>query len=150
MKYPDGASRQTAHLTEQTQLDILDASEETYGALVERFHAHEAKVHQLGLCIYASRLMQDNLEVKGYRPEQVQSPACLFHIYLKMHSSISAQDVLIDPTWQQFMQEKLITAEMPKVLIGTSEEVIAVGRRYGLDDLQLGVYATSPPPIQAC
>ena len=139
MHIPDRL-RQTVHLSEQTHADILDVSEVTYVALAERFRHSIDVVHRVGLCVPASRLMVANLCHRGYSAAQVPVPRRLYHFYAQIPSEETGEGVVVDPTWQQFLAVQLITPEMPKVLMGTSDEVVAMARSYGVGASKLDAY----------
>lgn len=54
---------------------------------------------------------------------------------------INDEEIVIDPTWQQFLSPHLRSPELPRTLIGTREEVIAIALAAGVDHLEAQLWA---------
>ena len=58
------------------------------------------------------------------------------HSYL-LRRTEEGEETVIDPTWQQFLAKDKLTDELPKVLIGSRQEVVEQARAAGVPDAVL-------------
>jgi hypothetical protein len=49
-------------------------------------------------------------------------------------------EIVIDPTWQQFLPKDKVSERMPKVLVGTRDEIISQAQRFGVDEFTLKLW----------
>ncbi len=141
MAYSSTQLGQTEHLSRLTQADILDASEETYGRLAVIYNRDIAVAHRDGLCDPASRLVVRLLGEKGHEAARVPRSMPVLHFYVDLAAEVQGDErVLVDPTWQQFLEEDTLDPEMPKVLIGVRDEIVAAAQSHGVPDRFLDLY----------
>ncbi len=141
--YAQGVLQQSAYLDKQTHAAIIDGSEQVYTNLAAMFRPSREVIHRVGLCVVASDLLREKLQEKGIKTVQARATGWIYHVYLALNSEVSDERILIDPTWQQFLDKELITPDTPKVLIGRIDEVTARARHHGFDEVSLGIY----PPV---
>lgn len=122
-------------LDETVRASLVSASEYAYKSLAERAYNTE-EIHRLGVCYQATALMVDSLLDNGYRVEhEIRSGWTVpEHSYVVLDTGLE-DEIVIDPTWQQFLPKNKITLDMPKVLIGTRDDVIGQARYFGVDEL---------------
>ncbi len=132
--------RQTKHLGELTQADILDAADMTYASLVADYGASPENVHCIGLCVPATKLMVGYLGAMGHRAMRVSAPRRIYHHYVSLEAEEGTEKVFADATWQQFLDAGLIRPELPKVLIGTRDELVEAARGFGVETVKLNAY----------
>ncbi|MGH7195043.1 MAG: hypothetical protein ACREJM_16135, partial [Candidatus Saccharimonadales bacterium] len=124
---------QTEYLSQPTQADILDASEETYARLAAVYKRDIGVAHRDGLCDPASRFMVRFLGEKGHQAARVPRSMPVLHFYVDLASEVDeGERVLVDPTWQQFLDEAAVDPQMPKVLMGVRDEIVAAARGHGV------------------
>lgn len=121
-------------LDEATRIELLLASEHAYSFLTDRGYSAE-EVHRLGVCHQATTLIVESLLDNGYRAEhEIRSGSAVAeHSYATLDIGPD-EDIVIDPTWQQFLPKGTSTEGMPKVLIGTRSSVIEQALRFGVDE----------------
>ena len=131
----------TPHLSERTQADIHEVAEETYDALATEFEKPRDRIHRIGLCVPATRLMQNGLLERGYQAGKIRAPIWILHYYVSLPSELSdGARVFVDATWQQFLKEDQIRSDMPEMLMGTGDEVVETARGYGVGSRELDAY----------
>ena len=150
MKNVNTGYRQAARVSEKLRADIHEIAEETYDALADRYNRARDIVHRVGLCVPASTLMQEGLAERGHEAFQVCGPdGSVYHYYVALPGqSVNPhvpedKDILVDPTWQQFISKDeaaKIPETLPKVLIGTSSDIIGVAHEQGLGPNVLAAY----------
>lgn len=121
-----------------TRSNILAASEAAYRLLVEKGGYSTEEVHRLSVCHQATALMVNSLLDNGHRVEhEIRSGWTVTeHSYVVLNTCTGDEDeIVIDPTWQQFLPKDKVTIDIPKVLIGTRDSVIEQARRFGVDEL---------------
>ena len=110
---------------------IAAAADYGYSTVANRHNVDPATVHRLRVCHELSRLMVEHLvKVEGV-------PAV--HDNRGYHGYVALPDTghIADGTWQQLLPEDRRSADLPKVLFGTRDEVIAQARSYGVPDSDL-------------
>jgi hypothetical protein len=133
--------QQTPHLSEQTHADIFEAAESAYAVLAAKYEHPIEAIHRVPLCEPTSELIGKDLHERGYRVRPIRGPAWIVHHYLALPSEETEERVFVDPTWQQFLPRRDMKAPgMPKVLIGTPDEVITAARFYGVRANRLDAY----------
>lgn len=63
----------------------------------------------------------------------------MHHSYLTMESTEG--EIVIDPSWQQFLHADLRTEELPKTLVGTRDQVIEQAVSAGVDPVDAQLWA---------
>lgn len=128
----------------------LQAAEVAYGRIAEAQKIPLPEVHRHEVCSAASSIMF-NHELMRQDPNLTSVDRLIFegdeigiawqHTYLLQRSE-DGNDVIIDPTWQQFLPGDKVTDDLPKVLFGTREEVIEQARKAGVPELALDYWKT--------
>jgi|GEM_PF-1603105 hypothetical protein len=123
-------------LDEATKTDLLLASEGAYGSLTDRGYSAE-EVHRLPVCHRLASFIVEYLLGKGYEEVDHElgcSGDVPEHSYVTLKNTDQGSEIIIDPTWQQFLPRGKVIANMPKVLMGTRNSVIEQARRFGVDE----------------
>jgi hypothetical protein len=127
-------------LDDETRLAILDASEHAHRTLAEEGRPF-ADVHRITVCFRAAELMVDAMRNSGLHADHEvrNSVATGDHSYPTVTTS-NGEVIVADPTWQQFLPKGNRTDHLPKVLIGTRDQVVAKARSAGVDEATLGLW----------
>ena len=111
---------------------IVVAAEKAYGVVAGREGRSSDGIHHEGTCHKVTKEMLRPLRDAGYEVSRKSYDYADLadHSYLVLN--ISGEEIVIDPTWQQFLPESKISSKLPKVLVGTREQVIAQADHYGV------------------
>lgn len=114
--------------------NVLSASENAYKALAEKTYGAD-EIHRLGVCYEITALMVASLLDNGYLVEhEIRSGWTVpEHSYVALDTG-QGGEIIADPTWQQFLPKSKATADMPKVLMGTRDDVMGQARHFGVDE----------------
>jgi hypothetical protein len=128
-------------LDESTSASILLASQIAYDSLVENDGYNPEEVHRLAVCYQASALIASHLFENGYYAEhEIRSGWTVTeHSYVTIDVGLNTE-IVIDPTWQQFLPKDKVSERMPKVLVGTRDEIISQAQRFGVDEFTLKLW----------
>jgi len=129
MSFSDQESLFAAHIPYRV---IEDAAEQAYKIIANREGAPLDEVHSQGNCHKVTSDMRRRLSDIGYDVErEIRHDRALGdHSYLTL--DISEDEIIIDPTWQQFLPSARVSSELPKILIGTRDEVKSQARNFGV------------------
>lgn len=124
---------------------INQAANEAYQSTAEALDIAEKEIHKHQVCITISRAMlKESLIEQNPSMSQVLRVSEAMgdigvardHSYL-LNTSEDGNETIIDPTWQQFLKPNQISDSLPKVLIGSREEVIEKARVAGVPEKAL-------------
>lgn len=127
----------------RTQID--EAADRAYQDTAEALNIAEAEIHRHQVCVTVSRamlkesLMEQNPSMKQVlRVSEAMGDIGVArdHSYL-LNIGEDGNETIIDPTWQQFLKPNQISDSLPKVLIGSREEVIEEARVAGVPEKAL-------------
>lgn len=94
------------------------------------------------VCIDVSRIACQNLIHSGFdaKVEQRRGVTTLYHAYVCLfEAEVPLNDLIADGTWGQFLPENTVVSDdIPRVLWGSREKVIAEGLRYGVAQRKIG------------
>ena len=115
--------------------DIQAAANDAYLTIAEQGGQNPEEIHRLSVCYRAAVLMVASLVEKGYdaKHEIHESPTVVEHSYVALGMN-HEDEIIADPTWQQFLTKDNIDENMPKVLIGTRSDVSGQARHFGVDE----------------
>ncbi len=137
--------RDTSLLTSEHP-DIIRASEFSY-RLVARGEGYDPKdIHQKRVCAWITKPMRLSLEEQGYvfYPFGRKLKWCWPHMYL---ISEAAQGlILVDGTWQQFVPRLKRDPELPKVLVGAPDKLVALAKDAGMRGRHLDYWRLERSP----
>ncbi|HSW36907.1 MAG TPA: hypothetical protein VLG37_00900 [Candidatus Saccharimonadales bacterium] len=132
--------------------DIDQAANKAYIEIAKAGFSPET-VHREEVCLTASDLMLRELIDNGHKDtravERIGDIEPGHHIYLVLDTG--TEELVVDPTWQQFFDPEALPADSPRVLIGTREEVVGQAAALGAPDTVLDVWRpleTAPTIVQ--
>ena len=126
-----------------TSADIVEASESAYAETAARWGFDSSEVHAVGLCHDIAEAAAKVLVARGRNARREEHGAWTVtdHSYVVL-ALISGEELIIDHTWQQFVNEER-RGNAPRVLIGTRAEVVACAKSFGVDELTLCLWDRS-------
>ncbi len=97
--------------------------------------------HRARLCQWISHIMLNKLVREGYKPLQILRAGQKVneHSYLSFRNG--DLEVIADATWQQFAPRK--RDDLPKILLGTREEVVSQALDAGVNEKYLDLWMPS-------
>ena len=112
--------------------DILSAADIAYTIVGP---SEDGEAYESSHCIDIYNAMVPELSSYRIKPA---SATYLFvpHLYPILFEPLSQKPIIADCTWQQMLSRSKRTIEKPKILIGTSHEVVKALRSYGLTQEQ--------------
>lgn len=128
---------------------ILSASTHAYDTVAAARKYNASNVHRMRICFWISvPLCADLVENKGYDfwlierrlPSQWRQTE---HVYLRSGET-SRGLIVVDGTWQQFVPLRNRSPALPKVAVGTPDEVVSLAQAAGVPDQKLD-YWREPP-----
>ena len=130
--------------SDDLQTEIMTAARRAYETLAREGMPAEA-MHKLCVCYQASALITDSLVENGYTAtHEIQNGSTVVEHSFVTVKTRNGEELLVDPTWQQFLPKDKITPELPRVLIGDRSEVIAKAREFGVDEKALKIWEYQP------
>jgi len=126
--------------------DIMAATEQAYQTIAAE-GLPLPEVHKLGVCYQASSLVVNSLLENGHsaRHERRGGWSVVEHSYVAITTG-TGTELLVDPTWQQFLPATKWSDQLPRVLVGERSDIIAKARKYGVDEASLTVWHNTGPP----
>lgn len=112
--------------------DIIRAADIAYDAVGP---SEEGEAYESSRCIDIYNALVPELSAYRIKPASV-TYLYVPHLYPILFEPLSQKPIIADCTWQQMLSRSERTAEKPKVLIGTSQEVVCALRSYGLTQEQ--------------
>lgn len=88
-------------------------------------------IYKAAMCAKLAALAVRELGPYGAKQETHIGSDLTTHDYLVIETT--GNDIVADGTWQQFLPQHLRKADLPKVLVGTRDEVALDALRYGVD-----------------
>lgn len=124
----------------QTDANIDAVAERTYQMIAKVFGVPYETAHRQTLCVTASdfmlrALLRDGDSTVDQVERDVAGLDTGHHDYLV--STAEGSERIIDSTWQQFLPAEASAPHLPRVLIGSREEVIAQAQVAGINDPQV-------------
>jgi hypothetical protein len=99
-------------------------------------------VHEQRLCRMLTVSLMLELEdrgVKSVRPDSRRGWNVDEHRYLVL--DIDGEEIIVDPSWQQFLPQELRTEDLPRALVGTREEVMEQAFNAGVNPIDTQLWA---------
>lgn len=115
------------------------AADYAYAAAASRFDLDPNTIHRTKVCHAISQCMIDHL-VEGGVPATRDSRG--YHSYVEL----TGTDKIADGAWQQFLSHSDPSVDLPKVLFGTRDEVIAQAKAHGVPESYLKHWQTRTEP----
>ena len=117
--------------------DILSMSLGAYAVLGNITGKDPETIHRRRWCVGVTLAFYEGLEEMGYTPRTVIRTRGLLqpHHYLDLESERGL--ILVDGTWQQYVPRNKRNPSLPKVAVGTADEVVALAVNAGVADRNL-------------
>jgi hypothetical protein len=127
---------------------ITETAEELYGDFAARFETDPSIVHRGEFCGYVPPQLKTELENQGIEVNERSGRLADG----TPHSHLETTDgVIIDPTWQQFVDPSKLSPDLPKVLTGTPDEIRDFLHSHEMEDIS-GIWlddpAATPQPLR--
>lgn len=117
--------------------DLVDASETAYQAVAAQTGRPAGEIHTRALCVDVIRSMGGALcaNGKGYRAAWRETAfGSRSHMLLSLYPPGFDIRLFADPVWQQFRRVGMAAPDLPKLLVGTSPEMVAQALAYGFNE----------------
>lgn len=112
--------------------DIQRMAKYGYALLGQCIRGNPENFYRRRLCIGVKLAFYDGLIKLGYDPRSVTRTRG----YLQRHDYIDLESdrglILVDGSWQQFVPREKRTASLPRVAVGTPEEVVDLAANAGV------------------
>ena len=127
--------------------DINTATEQAYASLVES-GLPAGEVHRLAVCTEIGIKTVGHLLTQGYdaKLEIRQAEWVGQHSFIALFTR-DGEEILADPTWQQFLPIIKRHEGLPKVLVGSRSDIIAQAKDYGVGEPALSLWHYDGPPM---
>jgi hypothetical protein len=124
--------------------DILTMAKYGYAVIGQCVRKDPETIYQKRWCRGVKLAFYDGLVKLGYDPRSVIRARGLLqtHHYIDLESERGL--ILVDGTWQQFVPRKKRTGSLPKVAVGTAEEVVDLATNSGVADANLVYWSEGP------
>jgi len=135
----------TTPTKESLYTDAISAADNAYVIIAEQIQLSPNKVNNIPSCFRVASYMVSSLIDNGHRAQQEFRGGwnIIAHSYVTVKTANRAE-IVIDPTWQQFLPENKRMAEVPKVLFGSRAKVVSKARSFGVDEFALQLLWKKP------
>lgn len=107
-----------------------------YNRFAGRFETDVSTVHRDRYCGYIEPDFKTELDCIGLGViERIRRVGDVVHRFVE-----TLDGIIMDPTWQQFVDPEHLSPDLPKVLFGTREQIMDYLRRLGLEDRIGGIW----------
>jgi hypothetical protein len=117
--------------------DILRVAKYGYAVLGQATRKDSRAIYRRRYCCGVKLTFYDGFTRLGYDPRSVIRTRGLLqpHHYLDLESDRGL--ILVDGTWQQFVPRSKRTPSLPKVAVGTADEIVNLAANAGVKDRNL-------------
>ena len=126
--------------------DIIWASEYSYRLVARREGYNPENIHQKRVCAWITKPMRLSLKEQGYvfYPFGRKLKWCWPHMYLISETAPGL--MLVDGAWQQFVPRLKRDPELPKVLVGAPDKLVALAKDAGMRGRHLDYWRLERSP----
>jgi hypothetical protein len=133
---------------DQLYSDAYNAAEEAYAEIIAEPEFVDFAPHRARVCNWASYIIVKSLTQKGHTVFIGDYGTLLVPCHYYVTCELEDKQIKIEPTWQQFTPEHQHNEGAPKMLFGSTEEVVATATTYGVSESVAQIWQVKPHSIQ--